>query len=786
MGALLFVGLGCRPQPEEPDVFLIGIDGLDPDLTQRWMAAGRLPNLARLHQEGAYGRLRSREPLLSPLIWTTMVTGRAPQDHGILDFVEVDANGALVPITAARRQVPALWNLADANDLSSGFLGWYATFPAEEVRGFQVSDRIAFHQVQSARADQGVTFPEALSEDLRQELGEAVPDLNATRQRFLDDPGILLTPDGEKRLAQLAEIHATAEFYRRALPWLAQRHRPRLLGVYFELVDACGHLFMENAPPRRSDVTDADFAAFSGTVERCYVYQDEALGEILEIAGPETVILVVSDHGFKSGDLRPRTSGRADTGVAGLWHRLHGVVFVHGRGVLPGATLQNASVLDVPATVLALLGIPLSDELLGRPWSEIFNPQERPEIHEGVRRVERYRWTPSAPDIQPPSDSTLDKLQALGYIDASGGAPAHDADGRTASSYRNEGTSRAVDGDIDGALRAYSRALDLEPQDHEAMVLAARLATQQGKLDEASRLVKRATKIRPNNAFVQLERANLALRRGEWTQAESALGAAEALDDRITQLPLLRAQLANATGDSEKALAELERAESLTDAESLLGEIFLFRARVAAESDRLPEAEEALQKASQWVRDDALAPARGDVALARGAFEDAALAFRQAIANSPRDATLARKLGQALAGQGNLEAAREALRDALTKTVNNSEREGAYGDFALVEQMGGRDGEAITMLTRATRELPRSAALWAYLGAAYGRQGRLVEAQKAYEKAVDLEANALTLKTLAALVFAQDQERAIELWRRSLELKPDQEDVLAFLAAHAP
>src|SRR5262249_27201018 len=317
--------------------------------------------------EGSFGVLASREPLLSPLLWTTVATGRKAQDHGILDFVEVSPDGRPVPITSARRTAPALWNVAREFGRRSGFVGWYASYPAEDLLGFQVSDRIAFHQVRSATGSSRVTFPDDLAGQLERRFGPPKPDVEATRRRFLADPKAAVGADGTRRLDALAKVYATAAYYRRILPFLQETYRPELLGVYFEIVDACGHLFMEDAPPRRPEVRDEDYQAFAATVDRCYEYQDEVLADVLRLEGRDTVSVVCSDHGFKSGDARPRTPGRADAGLAPLWHRREGVVFVHGRGVIAGRRLEKAGLLDIAPTELAWLGILLATSLPARP-----------------------------------------------------------------------------------------------------------------------------------------------------------------------------------------------------------------------------------------------------------------------------------------------------------------------------------------------------------------------------------------------------------------------------------
>ena len=88
-----------RPIPSSPDgrrVIFVGLDGADWSLLDRYAADGTMPALARLNREGASGTLTTIHPPLSPLIWTTMLTGVSPLEHRILDFLRV--NPASVPV----------------------------------------------------------------------------------------------------------------------------------------------------------------------------------------------------------------------------------------------------------------------------------------------------------------------------------------------------------------------------------------------------------------------------------------------------------------------------------------------------------------------------------------------------------------------------------------------------------------------------------------------------------------------------------------------------------------
>ena len=146
--ALLAIALfACRHEqpatPPAPRVIFVGLDGADWQLLDRFIADGSMPNLAALVREGDRGVLLTQHPPLSPLVWTTMMTGASPLEHRVLDFTRFHpSTHQREPITSDERAVPALWNMVSSAGRHADVYGLWATYPAEIVNGVVVSDRL--------------------------------------------------------------------------------------------------------------------------------------------------------------------------------------------------------------------------------------------------------------------------------------------------------------------------------------------------------------------------------------------------------------------------------------------------------------------------------------------------------------------------------------------------------------------------------------------------------------------------------------------------------------------
>jgi predicted AlkP superfamily phosphohydrolase/phosphomutase len=85
---------------------ILGFDGMDPELTERFIAEGRLPNLAKLRDHGTFRKLRTTYPAISPVAWSTFMTGVNPGKHNIYDFLARDLSNYLPYLSSAEIKGP--------------------------------------------------------------------------------------------------------------------------------------------------------------------------------------------------------------------------------------------------------------------------------------------------------------------------------------------------------------------------------------------------------------------------------------------------------------------------------------------------------------------------------------------------------------------------------------------------------------------------------------------------------------------------------------------------------
>ena len=95
---------------------ILGFDGMDPELTERFIAEGRLPNLAKLRSQGTFRRLATTYPAISPVAWSTFMTGVNPGKHNIYDFLARDLANYMPYLSSAEVKGPKRsWKIGKYN-----------------------------------------------------------------------------------------------------------------------------------------------------------------------------------------------------------------------------------------------------------------------------------------------------------------------------------------------------------------------------------------------------------------------------------------------------------------------------------------------------------------------------------------------------------------------------------------------------------------------------------------------------------------------------------------------
>ncbi len=712
---------GTRTAPPGTRLLVVGLDGADWAILDPLLAQGRLPNLARLIREGVRAKLLTISPALSPVVWTTIATGVEPARHGIMDFLVPDpAGGPGQPVTSRQRKVPAVWEMLSDAGVRIGNVGWWATWPADPVDGYLVTDRVAY-QLFGARPDagdaKGKTWPAELYESVvrpRIASPDSIPweevrqylrgprtrpeEFAAAERELLDDFRTVLAATSTSMNVALA--------LRSSMPVAFE-------SVYLEGTDTVGHLFMPYRPPRLEGVDPGRFESFRDVVDAYYERADREVGRLLEGRGRDWTVMVLSDHGFAADASRPLTTdSRVGHGPAADWHRRFGVLVLWGAHVRAGAQLDQASVYDIAPTILALFGQPVP---LSWPGSVLTGALE-PDFLEG--QPVRYREDAPAragaappaepgalPEVDPDAAELREKLRNLGYLDGSDGAPV------PVTTRNNSGIALLAQGKVAPAIAEFRAGLEAEPRN---AVLLVNLGT------------------------------------------------------------ALRVQ-----GDREGARAALEKAETAPATRRSAGHQL---AQLCVDAGDLDGAERHLRKVLEAEPGAAeVANTLGLVLEKKGRAAEAEAWYLRAADLDPNAAEPRANLGNLARSRGDLDGAAAWYLKAIDADPYFM---GAYNNLALVYQDRGDGEAAIELYDRALARSPNHAVVLNNLGSLFFSRGETEDARTSWSRAAKLDRDYPSpLNNLAGLEIAEgDLDAARELLLKALDLDPHYGDAMVNLA----
>lgn len=426
--------------PPAPPLVVLGLDAGTWDLLDPMIERGLLPNLARLRASGVYGKLRSTQPSSSPVIWTSIATGKVPEKTGITWFVRFPHGGGKPePVDRRQLKTSTLWNMLGRQRIDVAVLGWYVTWPAEPVNGRLVTDLAHFGSMQAA------SFPPMYLHDLA-----PVPNAKAIEAmpRFMDfayDPAKAARKEGETPTLDYLVYDRFVRAWTRDRYYLDAAERtlddgplPEALFLYLRGTDDVQHGFWkfmepEAFRPRRNedgvqvagtvDVPPEQVAAFGKVIERYWQWTDEEVGKLLaHYAKRPPLVIVCSDHGAGPAVGEYGVEVPEYLHLSGA-HRIDGFFIASGPGIRSatggdGIEIEGATIYDIAPTILFALGLPVGADMDGHVLKQIFT---QPLAGREVASIDTWDTAPvaAAAEGDVPADvdqKVLEHLKSLGYI----------------------------------------------------------------------------------------------------------------------------------------------------------------------------------------------------------------------------------------------------------------------------------------------------------------------------------------------------------------------------------
>jgi predicted AlkP superfamily phosphohydrolase/phosphomutase/tetratricopeptide (TPR) repeat protein len=519
-------------------VLLIGWDAADWEHITPLLEEGLMPTLDAFINRGVMGNLATLQPVLSPMLWNSVATGKFADKHGIHGFIEPDpVNGGARPYTSTSRKCKALWNILSQSGLKSNIVGWWASHPAEPVNGVVVTNAFGgtrFDPEKGWTIPKGAVHPAEKAKEFARfkvfpnELTEAhiLPFIPEAAR--IDQKKDKRLSSFAKVLSDNASVHAVATALMEMEPW-------DFTAVYYDGIDHFSHAFMAYHPPRLEWIKEEDFEMFKDVVKGAYRFHDMMLERLLDLAGPETTVILCSDHGFESGSQRPHGTPREPAGPA-VWHRQYGIFVMAGPGIRPDERIYGASLIDVAPTILSLFDLPIGEDMDGRPLLEAF--EVLPEIktipswenvpgecgmHSGEQQLDRTQ-----------ANELMQQFAALGYIEDPGADKEKAAESAEIEAKYNVARTYLWKGRPEQARPLLEEIVRRRPWEDRFLMQLAPCYFQAGYLAQAERvLFAIADGGEPDSAVTKLLWARIKLARGDLGGALRALLEAEAMNPQL-------------------------------------------------------------------------------------------------------------------------------------------------------------------------------------------------------------------------------------------------------------
>jgi len=296
-------------------VVLIGIDGASWNIINLLMSRGKLPNFSFLVKNGTSGTLESIDPSFTPIVWTSIATGKRPEVHGIRHIFQ----------TRYDIKTLTIWDIIEDYQKTIGIFNWHVTSPARQVNGFmfpggfalkseetfpcELSFLLRIRKMIESQGIGGSFWARNLTTALKaMKNGLTVDSLCQIANHVIKYMGINDRGVSEASRSLLAQ-YVFADIYLK----LYKRFNPFFSAFYLGAIDVAAHTTWKYYDPERfKEPISNKSRKFGQLIPASYMSMDKCIGRILNAIDKKTAVIVVSDHGTK-----PATNGEATFDIDG-------------------------------------------------------------------------------------------------------------------------------------------------------------------------------------------------------------------------------------------------------------------------------------------------------------------------------------------------------------------------------------------------------------------------------------------------------------------------------------
>ncbi|MDD3626428.1 MAG: alkaline phosphatase family protein, partial [bacterium] len=269
----------------DPKILLIGLDGATLKFIEPLFEEDKMPNLKRMCLEGSYGKLISERPPISPIVWTSIFTGKRREKHNILGFYSNKSE------LKARR----VWEILHHHNTSVGTFGLFLTSPPEKTYNFTIPNWIRkdkstyppeYHFVQHWEHIRPFTLRKYVKYGLEK----------STIKFIRNNP----TLKKKRYNKHFVELFIKTDIFTH----LIQKFNPQFASVAYYGTDAFQHLYMHHFKPEWfPNIQSKPDPELADLIPRYYIEFDKQLKRIEEATSGNTNFIFVSDHGARPAPL---------------------------------------------------------------------------------------------------------------------------------------------------------------------------------------------------------------------------------------------------------------------------------------------------------------------------------------------------------------------------------------------------------------------------------------------------------------------------------------------------